>query len=445
MNHLQASYQLFHGQSKYMKYINHFIILVIATLLISCSEKKHPPLLGNRMNVLHYDLLKEKTPIKLDLTVPSQVKSSSWPASDVNQFLGIPDNLSLAKNLKLIDKIYPAKLNSSSQNATVIIVDDIIYNYSKTILTAYKISIKKKLWSVETVAKNERSDVLDGSMVFANGVIYLSSGGRDFIAFNSSDGKELWRFRAPNIVRYTASIKNNQVYVSTIDNTIYSLSLDGKLLWRYDAPIYSLTNSHIYGPNLVYEDKVITVTTAGDLIILNRHNGEELTQVNLATTSIIGDGSLSKGPVSSPILIKNNLFILTGENDLIKIDLTTPEILWRQNFAGAKSYWITEKVTYLITESNELLAIENNHGNVAWAADLPKNTKKKKLEAFYGPILAGDQLILTASSGQFFMISPYDGKLQSSHNNGFFTSQMPIIVNNKAYFISKKGDISVWQ
>jgi outer membrane protein assembly factor BamB len=428
-----------------MKYLNHFLILVITIFLTSCSEKKNPPLLGNRINVLHYDLLKESRPVKKSISIPTQISSVSWTNSEVAQFLELPHNISLAKNLKQISKFHPDKLKESFSNGNIIIVDDIMYTYSRTILAAYNISTKKNLWSIAAVAKNEISDVIDGSMVFEKGIIYLSSGGRDFIAFNSIDGSELWRFRAPNIVRYIPSIKNNQIYVSTIDNTIYSLSLDGKLIWRYDAPTYSLTNKHIYIPNIIYEDKLITVTTAGDLVILNRHNGEELTQVNLATTSIIGDGSLSKGPVSSPILVKNNLYILTGENDLIKIDLRSPEILWRQNFSGAKSYWITEHVTYLITEANQLLAVENTNGSLIWVIDLPKNPKKNKLQTFYGPILAGDQLIITSDSGEFFMISPYDGKLESSYNNGFSTFQMPIIVNNKAYFVSKKGDIAVWQ
>ncbi len=428
-----------------MRFISNLIIFLAISSLVACTDKKDPPLLGTRLNVLHYDLLKEEKPIKVNVNLPPQISLSVWPASDTTQFTGVPANIQLAKNLKFTQEFNPKSFNPTSLDSASLIAEDIFYSYSKTVLSAYQISTKKELWSVKAVASNEIGDVINGSIAYHQGVIYLASGGRDFVAFNAGSGKELWRFRSPNIVRYIATITNKQIYISSIDNALSCLTLDGKLLWRYGAAIYSLTNDHLYMPNLEYADKVITVTTAGDLVALNRNDGEELTQVNLATTSIIGDGSLAKGPISSPILNGHDLYVLTGENDLIKINLENPEILWSQNFSGAKSYWVAGEITYLITDDNQLLAVENKQGKMIWVIDLPKNPLKKKLDTFYGPILAGDQLIVTAANGAFFLISPYDGKLIASYKNKFPTNQMPIIVNDKVYFISNKGNIAVWQ
>ena len=424
-----------------MKIIYSSIFLVIALFLSSCTEKQNPPLTGNRLNVLHYDLLKEQAPIKASIKLPAQTNLPSWPSSDVNKFAGSPSNIFLAKNLHFTKKFSPF-----SKNPHIAIINDVIYNYSNKTISAYQVSTNKKLWSVNPISKADRDDVLDkGSIAYNNGAIYLSSGGRDFIAFEAISGKELWRYRAPSVVKYIPTIKDNNIYISSIDNTLSCIGLDGKLIWRYDAPTYSLANDHIYNPNLVYEDKLVMITTGGDLVILNRYTGEEIVQVNLATTSIIGDGSLSKGPLSSPILEGHNLFILTGEGDLIKIDLANPQIAWRQNFSGARSFWVAEKTMFLLTEDNQLLAIEDSAGKIIWAIDLPKDIKKKSLENFYGPILAGDQLLLNNAKGDGFFFSPYDGKQISQFKTDISTNQAPIIVNDKAYFIGKNGSIAVWQ
>ncbi len=282
-------------------------------------------------------------------------------------------------------------------------------------------------------------------MTYVNGVIYLSSGSRDLIAFEADTGKELWRFEAHNVVRHIALVNENQIYVNSTDNTLSCLSLDGKLLWRYNGVIYSLITSRFYVPNVVHHDKLITITTAGDLVVLNKYDGQEITQVNLATTSVIGDGSLAKGPIASPELIGNHLYILTGESDFLKIDLENPQILWRQNFPAAKAFWIADNTAYLLSDNNQLLALDNSSGKIIWAIDLPKDPKAKKLVEFYGPVFAGDQLILTSANGEFFTFSPKDGKLITNYKNNFSTNQMPFIVNDKAYFIGTNGNISVWQ
>ena len=429
-----------------MMYIYKILLLIlILPIFTSCAEKKLPPLPGVRINVLHYDLQKEESETKTPIHIQTVTNLLGWDSSDANQYNGLPYNISLPEKLALKKKFSPSKFKPSGGDSAVMIVDGILYSYAKSTLSAYNLSSNETIWSSIAVSGSERNDVLSGSMAYNQGKIFLSSGGRDFIAFDSLTGKELWRYKSHNVIRHIPTIKGDKIYISTIDNTLSCLNMYGAILWRYDAPVYSLTSNHLYAPTLIYNDKVITATTAGDLIILNNVDGDELTQVNLATSSIIGDGSLEKGPIMSPLLDGSNLYLLTGESDLIKIDLNTPEILWRQTFPGAKSLWLTKDTTYLVTETNQLLALTNTTGKLLWAIDLPKDPKNKKLHNFYGPIMANNKLIITANTGEFFTFSPSDGSLISSYQNNFRINQIPIIVDSKMYFVGSKGEISIWQ
>ena len=101
-----------------MKFIIKFITFAMMLLtLSSCADKKEPPLPGTRLNVLHYDLLKEEAPVKVNIILPPQAPLFSWMTSDTGQFTGMPTNISLAKNLKRVQKFSPNKFNPSSQDS----------------------------------------------------------------------------------------------------------------------------------------------------------------------------------------------------------------------------------------------------------------------------------------------------------------------------------------
>ena len=422
------------------------LLFLISGLLFSC-EHADPPLPGKRINVLHYDLLESEAPIKVKINIPAQMNIMNWNLSDIGQYTGLPGNISLATELKKTREFSHKNFSSASPlDSAAVIVSDILYTYSNTVLSASQISNGKNIWTISPVAKDERSDVLGGSIAYFNDVIYLSSGGRDFIAIDAKDGTEIWRSRLPNVINNIALVDKDQIYVTSTDNTISAFNLKGKLLWRHDAAIYSLVSSRLYIPAVMYDSKIIVITSAGDLIILNRYDGLEVAAVDLSTMSIIGDGTLAKGPIASPYLSDGKLYILTGENELIKINLEGSGIAWRQTIPSAKAFWVVNNTTYVLTENEQLIALEDDQGKMIWISDLSQYYKEGKVPNFYGPILAGNQLIITTSKGEFLLLSPDDGKLLLRNKTSISAmNRMPIIVNEKLYFIGTNGKIAIWE
>ena len=99
----------------------------------------------------------------------------------------------------------------------------------------------------------------------------------------------------------------------------------------------------------------------------------------------------------------------------------------------------------MLTENNQLLAMENEQGKLVWITDLAQYFKQNKLLSFYGPLMAGNNLVITANNGEFLLLSPNDGKLISRHKNDFSINRMPICLDKKLYFISNSGKISIWE
>lgn len=433
--------------NKFMKKLPPYIVLIF--LLAGCSEgdlfgPKKKPLQGDRLNVLHYDLSKEHSLIQNTIVLSAEEDLLKWDSSDIGQYSDIPENIKLNDKLKQVRSFYINGFNKSS-GSSIVINENLVYTYSKNVLSAYDTNLKKFLWSFKAVTSNEKDDIISGSILLQDGVIYLSTGVKDFVAVQASDGKELWRYIASNAVRNIPALEDNKIYIASTDNTLSCLDDEGNLLWRYEAPISSLSSNRIYTPTLFYKDKVLFITTAGDLIILNKYDGSEITQVNLANSSIIGDGSIEKGPLVSPVLVRDDLYILTGEHELIKIDLSMPKIAWQQNIANSKSFWVSGNAIFVVTRvDNQLIALNNHDGKVIWISDLNINPKSVSIE-FYGPIVAGNKIYIASRNGELFSFNPNTGKIIDTYRNSVSTHQMPLIVNDNLYFIGYLGSINVWQ
>jgi outer membrane protein assembly factor BamB len=65
-----------------------------------------------------------------------------------------------------------------------------------------------------------------------NDILY--QGSRDGILYAiSSEGKEIWRFKAPKLL-FTPLVHNNKIYIGCEDGNLYCLNPeDGKEIWRF--------------------------------------------------------------------------------------------------------------------------------------------------------------------------------------------------------------------
>lgn len=426
--------------------LNCFLTSFLSICLFSCVASD-PPLEGKRINVLHYDDLEKTNNSKTQIKIPPQINNTEWKISDIGQYTSLPLNIKLGNSLKQKNSFSsPGFVGSFDFGGAVIIVNNIFYSYNKTKLSAYDVKNNKFLWSNDPVESNERDDVLDGAMAYDKGIIYLSTGSKDFVAIDAKDGSEKWRAVLPNVASNIALVEDNYVYITSLDNKISCFNAkNGELIWRHNAASYSIINSRLYLPSIIYENAIVTITSAGDLIILDKKDGREIAEVNLSAGTVIGDGTVAKGPIASPLLYNHAIYILTGENELIKVNLINPGIAWRQIIPNAQSFWSGGEAIYVLTSTNMLVSLNDDNGKFIWTQDIssviPGNEKRELL----GPILAADKLLITEGNGGFYFLSPQDGSLISSYKLDTVIDRLPLIVNEKIYFIGYKGKVSVWE
>ena len=134
---------------------------------------------------------------------------------------------------------------------------------------------------------------------------------------------------------------------------------------------------------------------------------------------------------------------------MVALELDTGRRLWEQNFAGISTPWAAGEWIFVVTDDARLIAIARTTGNARWISQLQrfKNQKKQKGDqvTWFGPVLAGNRLILTNSLGQIVYVNPSDGSVQSTVDTKASFSLPPVVANSTLYTVDQKGRVTAYR
>ena len=114
----------------------------------------------------------------------------------------------------------------------------------------------------------------------------------------------------------------------------------------------------------------------------------------------------------APVISNGRVYAIGMGGLVVAIDLPTGRRLWERQVTGENTPWVAGDWMFLISIDQELAAIDVRDGRVAWITPLPRwddPEKKKDSLTWFGPILAGDRLVVTGRSEEALAVSPYTG------------------------------------
>ena len=95
---------------------------------------------------------------------------------------------------------------------------------------------------------------------------------------------------------------------------------------------------------------------------------------------------------------------------------------------------------FLVSVEQELIGLHARDGRVAWVTPLPRwgnEEKRKDPFTWYGPILAGDRLVVTGTSEESLSISPYTGAILGRQSmSGVASPVSPVVADGTLLVVS---------
>ena len=428
------------------------VLLVLPLALAACDtfgKKKKDPIPGERISVLALEKQLEPDPdlASLQVELPRPAVNQNWP-----QASGVPAHVmehpALSDSLKEAWQVDVGE--GASRYAEVlagpVVADGVVYaKDSKSQVTAFRAADGKQLWQVDVAPEDNDGQAWGGGISYDGGKLFVTTGYGQVVALNAADGKEAWRTNLGIPMREAPTIADGHVLVVDVDNEIFALNeATGEKQWTY-AGIPETAELAGGSSPAVENGTVVVPFSSGELVALRIENGRTVWQDSLAATRRFDAISTLADIHGRPVIDRGRVIAVSHSGRVASIDLRTGERAWEQEVGGTYTPWIAGDFIYLLSTGGEVICLTRADGRVRWLTQLDQWEDMEDKSGpihWAGPILAGDRLIVVASNGQAWSLSPYTGKALGRIDlpEGSFLS--PVVADNTLYLMTNDGQLT---
>jgi outer membrane protein assembly factor BamB len=331
-----------------------------------------------------------------------------------------------------------------------IITDNHIFGLgSDSTLYAYSVNNRTLLWKKNLHKHSDKKkQIVGGGIAYSDQQLAISYGLTDIVLVDVQKGDVIWRKSLSNAVRTAPTIIGSFILVNTIDNRLIALNRqNGKSIWEHQAATESLG---IFGNSkpLVINDLVFVTFGSGELTALHLRTGRTLWSANLVDQRRIGTNQAFVDADATPIRIGELVVAAAHSGPLSAFDIRSGKKHWSLPINGIRHLWHANQTIFTISSQGELVAIDGLSGKIIWVtalSSLVTDSKAASLpHSWFGPILAGDALLVNHPSGHLLSLSPHNGKLLT-HYDITKSVTNPVIPTPKGlWFLSDKGVLWNW-
>lgn len=439
------------------KRVNLAILVAAAIATSGCSIFKRgqrtTPVLGERIPVLTSvtDVKVDPATAALPMSLPAPIVNPQWAQSGGNASKSM-GHLELGQSISQAWSVSIGEGTSVGARlaAAPRVADGRVYTMDTTAtVRAFDARTGAPLWQAQFGREaGNQGALFGGGLAFANGRIYATNGLGFVAALDATNGNTIWQVRPGGPLRGSPTVAGDSVYVISEDNQIYSLKAeDGSTEWSQAA---SLEIAGVFGTAspAFAQGTVVAGFSSGELNAYRYENGRVVWQDVLAPTSIRTTVA-SLADVDADPVIDNGQVIAIGQGGrFVALELITGQRLWEDNLAGISTPWVAGDWIFVVTDDAKLIALARANGKVRWITQLPafRNVKKKKGPInYHGPVLAGNRLILTSTTGQLVFADPTTGAVQGQTDIGTNISLPPVVADRTLYVLDNDGRLHAFR
>ncbi|MDG4721212.1 PQQ-binding-like beta-propeller repeat protein [Thalassospira sp. FZY0004] len=427
-------------------------------LLAGCSGwlggNEAPPLPGERISVL---ALQSTVQPDLELSDQRVILPEPEPMVDWPQNGGIPSHAlhHVGLDNDVLKQDWSVGIGDGSMDDNLllnqaIIARGVIFTIDASAeVRAFAATSGKRIWSLELTPEDEEdSTLLGGGLAYEQGIVYATTGFAEVVAIDAPSATVLWRTQVSAPMRSAPTVRGGRVFVITVDNQTIALNaMTGETLWNHRGA--SEGASFIGGASpAVDQGVVISAYSTGEMYALRVENGQVIWSDALAgagrTDAVSAIADIRGLPV-----IDDDLVIATSNAGLtVAIDLRTGYRVWELEAGGIQSPWVAGDYVYLLTNTNDLIALRRKTGQVKWVTVLPRFVDPEDQEepiVWTGPVLVGDRLIVGNEQGEVMTVSPYSGDILGKDEVSGPITLPPSVAGDSLYFLTADADLIAYR
>ena len=429
---------------------------LMASLLSGCGLFKKDPLdiEGERISVIREDknLKPDFAAGQVKVKLPQSMPNIAWShtGGSAEHVMG---HLKASGNL---DELWDISFGEGSSKRDILISTPVaaegkVFTIdTKGIAKAFDLANGKQLWKrrLKHMNKNLKDNSLSGGgLAYYQGKLFATTGFGKVFALNAENGEIIWDLDLKSPIRIAPTANEDLVIVQTLDNGIFAIKIEtGTVLWKDKIEAENTTivggAAPAYSPS---QDLVVAAFSNGQLQAYKASTGSLLWSewlISAASTESLSEMTSVK---ANPVIDENIVFAVGYNAPMIAIDIRTGVKLWQKEIAASSQPWVAGKFIFVLTTSGDLAAIEKQTGQIVWTAIIPYTHDEKTNVYTAGPILANDALLVTASNGKLFSVSPYNGRIMGIADIEKGVETAPIMVDETLLISTTDADLTAYK
>lgn len=404
-----------------------------------------PPLPGKRI-----DVMGDTTALAVDpslsqpVTLPPPVAGLDWAQQGGNA----AHDPEIGSAPAVLNQLWSADIGEGTAYrqripCPPVIVAGTVYTMSaRGEVCAFSIKDGSQLWSTYVRPEGSRSFDVGGGVSADAGALYAATGFGEVLRFEPRTGKILWRKSVGAPARSAPSIAAGRLFVSLIDSSIVGLdAAKGSILWTHQARQVQTSVLGLPAP-AISGSIAIAGFASGDLLAINVESGQVLWSDNLGAT---GSGlSQLSAIVGMPVIQQGRVFAGSLGGLVLSLDLPTGRRLWERDFATDQTSFLAGDWVYQISTDQQLACLSATTGQVKWVHQMPpfKNMKKLRNPIYWwGPIIAGPNLVLVSNHGELATLDPITGTPRATIKLPSPAAAAPVAAEGRVFVTVKSGDL----
>jgi outer membrane protein assembly factor BamB len=269
------------------------------------------------------------------------------------------------------------------------------------------------------------------------------------LALDAAKGAVRWRHSIDVPARSAPTVAEGRIFLITMNSKLLALSADdGHLLWSYQAT--ETTTTLLGSPAPAYAQGIVLAGFAsGELAAVRADSG------NVIWTDGLGLALGQAGIVEflairgEPVISNNQVFATGLGGVTIASDMLTGRRVWERRVASENTPCVAGEWMFLISTDQEIGAINTNDARISWVASLPRwenPDKKKDPITWFGPVLAGNRLLVVGTNQQALALDPLTGATVTTMNLSDVAAPLtPVVVDGTLLTVTNDARLTAWR
>ena len=309
----------------------------------------------------------------------------------------------------------------------------------------------ERLWARSVIPPTDnRSDASGGGLAVAGDVLLATTGFGEVVALDTRTGGEIWRQDLDAPGTSSPTVVGDLVYVVARDGRAWAIELgSGRVRWTITSTQPTANFSGGAGAAVNGEFAIFPFPTGEVLAAfpdggLRRWStvvtGQRPGQAASNISDIAGD----------PVIDGNRVYVGNISGRVVALELFTGDRIWTATEGAVGPVWPAGDSVFMVNDLGELLRLDAATGTPVWRVALPgfeerRERRQKTRFVHYGPVLAGNRLIVASSDGLIRQFDPASGALLGTIELRGGASSNPVVANGTLYVVTGRGQLAAFR